>query len=208
MQGKNFRILLYCLIFLWNRQNISAQDAKLPPLNFTVNISAGLPNLIGQSIAAQGTGSNGGASNTINLEVGYEISKRVLLSFYFSEAIASTGNFSWTDTANVVHTNYTTASITCLGLSGKYYIYNGLHFKPYVGCMVGYCFINLNENGDYEVPSTSGPNINLGQFAYHAYIGSFYFHNWWGLDARIGYGNNYYASVGLAFKFKVNREEY
>lgn len=201
------KLLLFFFAFFCGNQNVKAQDAKLPPLNFAINAGYGFPNIVGRTIASQGTGYNGATYNTVFFEAGCELSKRILLSFYFSEADGSTGNFTWLDTLKVTHTNYFTSSIVTVGLSFKYYLGHGPHFKPYVGGMVGYCFVNLDAFGDFEAQSSDGPNPNLGGFAYHAYIGSHYFIKWWGLDARIGYGNNYYASIGFVYKFQVSREE-
>ncbi len=179
---------------------------KLPKLNFTVNAGYGFPNLTGSStVTSLGTGSNGGNISPIYVEAGYNYSHKGLISLYFSSAKATTGNFKWSDSVGN-YNYYYNASIVTVGLSTKYYLGNATNFLPYVGGMVGYYFINLISNGEF--PLTGSVTISQGGFAYQVYGGVvYYFNKWLGLDARAGYGNTYYAAVGLSFRFKISQKQ-
>lgn len=207
--------IIFILFFLFSQSTVAqtgkpdisiVPEEKLPPLNFTINIGYGAPNLEGHYYQTQGTGSNGGSYNPIYLELGYNYLKKGVVSLYLSSAAGATGNFTFVDTALVTHTYSYYASIFTVGLSTKYYFGNGTHFAPYVGGMAGYSFVNFNDLGD--VPAFGAASVNAGSFNYHVYVGSsWFFNSWLGLDARIGYGNSYYGSVGLSFKIEVMQED-
>ena len=96
-------------------------------------------------------------------------------------------------------------SIFTMGLSTKFHFLKDTKLSPYVGGMIGYRFININTYGD--LPNIGIANLSLGELAYQVYIGaSWYFVKWMGLDARAGYGNNYYAQIGLSFRFQLIRD--
>lgn len=203
-------ILFFCLILCSGINITSAQNIPLPvpppPLHFTINAGYGFPNIAGTAIAAQGSGSNSGSFNPLYLEIGYNYSTKGVASLFISDANGATGNFAWIDTANNLYSYYYTVSIVTFGLSTQYHFGNSKHFSPYIGGMLGYRFINLYGNGDF--PYIGATDITLGAISYQAYLGAtYYFTKWLGLDAHGGYGNNYYGSVGLSFRFAVNRDE-
>jgi len=206
MKAKNTLLLLLVVLFFAKPHRLMAQETKLPPLNFTVNAGIGFTNLSGMYYQSQGTGSNNGSYSPIYVEAGYNYSKHGLVSLYLSSAAGTTGNFTF-DTAkgSQIFSYSYYVSVFTLGLSTKYYFSKGTHFEPYVGCMLGYTFVNFIEEGEF--PAFGAANVNVISLAYHVYVGScYYFNNWLGLNARIGYGNNYYGSIGLTFKFQVKQD--
>ncbi len=209
MKGKSKWLLFFCIIFLGYVPSLKAQDTPpppLPPLNFTLNVGYGLPDVNRSYYQSQGIGSNGGCYNPIYLEIGCKYAKKGLVSLYLSDATEATGNYTWLDTLSATHIYSYTVSIITMGISTKYYFMNGEHFAPYMGGMLSYCFVNFNEVGDF--PAFGAANVNVTSLAYHIYAGSsYYFNSWLGLDARIGYGNSYYAGIGLSFKFKIKQED-
>ena len=208
MKEKNKWLLFFCALFLGCIQNMKAQTEKpppLPPLNFTINAGYGLPNLNQTYYESQGSGSASGSFNPIYLEIGYNYSKKGLVSLYLSDATGTTGTFKWLDTASVSHTYSYDITIFTIGVSTKYYFTCNTHFAPYIGGMIGYNFTNFSQAGD--IPAFGAANVNTINIAYHVYAGAtYYLNNWLGLDARIGYGNSYYAGLGLSFKFKIKQE--
>lgn len=213
MKRKNIRLLFICLILLCFGRLVNAQSATpevmpkpLPPLHFVINAGYTLPNVAGENVASQGTGSNPGSLNAFYFEIGYAYSQKGVVSLYFSDAQGATGNYYFQDSTTTYSYNYT-VNIATLGISTLYDFTKGTRFSPYIGCMIGYRFINIEPNG--VLPGYGSANVNLAVFAYQAYAGaSFYFNKWLGLDARAGYGNSYYVQVGLTFRFLVNRDDY
>jgi len=204
MKGKTFGTLFVCLLFFFICGSLKAQETQQPPLKFQINSGYTFPNVAGNSIATQGSGSNGGAFNTTYLEIGYSYSKKGVISLYLSDAGATTGNYTWLDTTNAAHTYYYSVNILTMGLSSIYYLANSERFCPYIGLMLGYHFVNFIQNGEY--PAIGSANVTYQSLSYQAYVGtSYYFVKWCGLDLRLGYGNNYYASIGLSFKFQANQ---
>jgi len=167
------------------------------------------PSVIGSEFSSQGSGANSGGYNPVYLEVGYNYSNKGLISFYFSDASARTGNFLWYDTSGASHSYTYVVSIVTFGVSSKYYFGNGTNFRPYIGAMLGYNFINLTSND--ELPTQGSVTIahSTGSFAYQVYAGAvYYLNNGLGLDIHAGYGNSYYAAVGLSFRFQVKQKMY
>ncbi len=213
MKIKNTVLLFFFFALIYANSPLIAQsvtftgeDTPPPPLHFTLNAGYGLPNLIGNSIKAMGYGSNNGNFNPVYFELGYNYSSKGLLSFYGSYSQANTGDFFWADTANTIYGYNYSVSIVTFGLSTEYHFGNNEHFLPYFGAMLGYRFINLSASGDLS--PVDAATVNLSTFNYHVYAGlSWYFLKWMGLDIRAGYGNSYYASMGLSFRFLMNRDE-
>lgn len=209
---KFIKPVLFSFLFLsgFIYQNLTAQqNFTISKLNFTVNTGYTFPDIEGSRFTSQGAEANGTGMNPVYLEAGYNYSDNGLVSIYFSDASVNTGNFKWYDTLGQTHTYSYAVSIVTIGLSGRYYFGKGIHLRPYVGAMLGYTFINLT-SGD-QFPSAGSVTIanSNGTFAYQVYGGLvYYFNRWLGLDSHAGYGNSYYAAVGISFKFQVKQKIY
>lgn len=213
MKIKKSLLLLFSFLMIYGNTSVNAQsvtfsgvDTLPPPIHFTINAGYGIPNLAGNTITSQGYSSNGGNVNPIYLEIGYNYSKKGLISLYISSTQSTTGNFFWADTANNIYGYYYNVNVVTFGLSSEYHFGNSEHFSPYLGAMFGYRFININPSGD--LPPIDAVNLSLSTVSYHAYAGiKWYFLKWLGLDLRAGYGNSYYGSVGLSFRFQIARDD-
>ncbi len=212
MKRKHSLLLFFLVLLIYNVFSTNAQtttftgiDEPPPPLKFVINAGYSFPNIAGSYIATQGTGTNSGSHNPFYFEFGYAYSQKGLLSLYLSDAQGITGNYNWRDTANIPYSYYYSVSVVSLGLSTMYHFLEDTRLSPYVGGMIGYRFININPIGN--LPDVGSANISIGELAYQVYVGtSWYFVKWLGLDARAGYGNNYYAQIGLSFRFQLARD--
>ncbi len=215
MKRKRVGFLFLCLIIISSTYRLFGQDTKVneplvmpiaPPLHFVIKSSISFPNIAQTQLASQGTGSNSGSTLPVSLELGYAYSDKGIISLFVANTNGVTGNYNWFDTANNPYHYYYDVSIITLGISTEYHFGNNEHITPYIGGMLGYRFINLTSNGD--MPAFGASDISLGEFAYQIYGGAtWYFIKWMGLDARAGYGNSYYASVGLSFRFALKQDE-
>jgi hypothetical protein len=209
---KLIKPVLYSFLFLFGviYQNLTAQqNFTISKLNFTFTIGYTFPGIEGSHFTSQGVGASGTMMNPIYLEAGYNYSNNGLVSIYFSDASVNTGNFKWYDSLGATHTYSYAVSIVTIGLSGRYYLGNGDHLRPYVGAMLGYTFINLTSGDQFPPAGSVTIADSQGTFAYQVYGGlAYYFNRWLGLDAHAGYGNNYYAAAGLSFKFQVKQKIY
>ena len=178
-----------------------SQEMAIPKGTVLINEGYSFPNVIGNSLAAEGSGSNGNSINPFYTELGWAYADKGILGLYFAYSAGASGTFNWDTSAaqNNPQSYYYTISVITLGLSSTYHFGHSTKISPYFGAMIGYNIVSVTTYG--SLPESGANSATSSDLAYQLYFGTtWYFINWLGLDARIGFGNDYYATVGLSFR--------
>jgi hypothetical protein len=196
---------------------IGKAQSSIAKNNFLIGLGWGAPHLASPNLPHSIDSSNH-AIGPFYLKLGFAFSKNQVIGLYAAFSRQSATYYDTTYISGpgpgipgylVLRPAGYSAALGVLtgGIEYAYHFGKLPKFSPYFGGMLGYTHYILHVTG--ETPNgaiVKGPK----NFAtYQLYIGgTYYFVKSIGLEATLGYGNSYYASIGLLFKFgNLNQEK-